>query len=423
MKKHILLFSLLLASLSACKEESVGQYPIDSIVPSPVTNVTVKEVFGGGITLTYTIPDDPDLQGITATYTLDTGKQISTMVSSYTREITLEGFAMDIEHTAELRAIDKSNNLSEPVVVKFTPKRAPIFDVYETLKINSDFGGAKFTWENPEMKDIIVSVSKPISDSSEVEEDIQNFYSSAPVGEGFIRGLNAVPVTLSVIISDQYGNSTEKKSEKCLPLYEEKIQSTKYWKKWNGDPEIPYKQYSSSYPITKIWDGIKMGPSGDTKNMFHLPAGTPYPVRFTFDMGQIYKLSRMKVAQRSLGNWEFTHGNPKRFQVYGSLNSNAALGATEPERQWIFLGEFNSFKPSGLPLGKISVEDEVVAREGEDFTFPIELATDVRYIRFDILETWGGTEMVHISELEMWGQPEGYSLDNGSKEEKEINKK
>ena len=422
MKKHIFLFSLLLASLSACNEESVGQYPTDNVAPGPVTNIGVKETFGGGVTLTYTIPDDADLQGVIANYTLDTGKQMSVMVSGYAREITIEGFATETEHTAELRAMDKSRNLSEPVIAKFTPKRAPIFDVYETLKINSDFGGAKFSWENPEMKDIIVSVSRPLSEGSNVEEDLQNFYSSAPIGEGFVRGLDATPVTLNVVISDQYGNTTDKKSQECLPLYEEKINGTKYWKKWNGDPAIPYKQYSSSYPIEKMWDGIKMGPANDSKNMFHLPAGSPFPVRFTFDMNQIYKLSRMKVAQRALG-WAFEHGNPKRFQVYGSLNSNVSVDATDPERQWIFLGEFNSFKPSGLPLEQASAEDEAIANEGEDFTFPIELAAEVRYIRFDILETWGGTEMVHISELEMWGQPEGYSPNNGGEEKNVTNKK
>ena len=167
-----------------------------------------------------------------------------------------------------------------------------------------------------------------------------------------------------------------------------------------------------------MWDGIKMGTSGDSKNMFHLPAGSPFPVRFTFDMGKVYKLSRMKVAQRALG-WAFEHGNPKRFQVFGSLNSNVSVDATEPERQWIYLGEFTSFKPSGLPLEQASPEDEAIANEGEDFTFPLELATEVRYIRFDVYETWGGTEMVHISELEFWGQPEGYSAEGNKEEENE----
>ena len=308
--------------------------------------------------------------------------------------------------------------MSEPVVAKFTPNRAPIFDVYETLTITSDFGGAKLTWQNPEMKDIIVSVSKPISEGSDVEEDVENFYSSAAEGEGFVRGFDAVPVTFNVVISDQYGNTTDVKSQECLPLYEEKVPSTDYWKRWNGDPVIPYKQYSNSYPIEKMWDGIKMGTSGDSKNMFHLPAGSPFPVRFTFDMGKVYKLSRMKVAQRALG-WAFEHGNPKRFQVFGSLNSNVSVDATEPERQWIYLGEFTSFKPSGLPLEQASPEDEAIANEGEDFTFPLELATEVRYIRFDVYETWGGTEMVHISELEFWGQPEGYSAEGNKEEENE----
>lgn len=418
MKKHILLFSLLAFCLAACEEESVGQYPTDSEAPGPVSNVVVKEVFGGGVTLSYTIPDDPDLQGVMAEYTLDTGEKISTIVSGYAREITIEGFATATEHEATLRAVDKSRNMSEPVVAKFTPNRAPIFDVYETLTITSDFGGAKLTWQNPEMKDIIVSVSKPISEGSDVEEDVENFYSSAAEGEGFVRGFDAVPVTFNVVISDQYGNTTDVKSQECLPLYEEKVPSTDYWKRWNGDPTIPYKQYSSSYPIEKMWDGIKMGTSGDSKNMFHLPAGSPFPVRFTFDMGKVYKLSRMKVAQRALG-WAFEHGNPKRFQVFGSLSSNVSVNATDPEHQWIYLGEFTSYKPSGLPLEQASPEDEAIANEGEDFTFPLELATEVRYIRFDVYETWGGTEMVHISELEFWGQPEGYSAEGNQEEENE----
>lgn len=416
MKKYIILFSALLALFNSCQEESVGQYPIDGIAPAPITNVVIKEVFGGGVVLGYAIPDDPDFQGVKAVYTLDTGKEVSVMVSAYSREIILEGFATATEHTALLYSVDKSRNESQPVTVKFTPARSPIFDVFESLKISDDFGGAKLTWENPEMKDIIVSVSKPIAEGSDVEEEVTNFYSSAPLGEGFVRGFDAVPVTFNVVISDQYGNQTETKTQDCLPLYEEKIQSTTYWTRWNGDPEIPYRQYSSSYPIEKMWDGVNMA-AGGSNNFFHTPAGYPFPVRFTFDMRQVYKLSRMKVYQRGSG-WAYEHGNPKRFQVYGSLNSRVHINATDPDEQWIFLGEFESFKPSGLPLEQASPEDEARGPGGEDFTFPIELATEVRYIRFDVLETWGGTEMIHISELEMWGQPEGYETNSQETNEK-----
>lgn len=422
MKKQILFFSLTLALMASCNEDKPGQYPIDSIAPGPVTNVTTKEAFGGGVTLAYTIPDDPDLQGVVANYTLDTGKKMSVMVSGYAREITLEGFATATEHTAELRAIDKSRNLSEPVTVTFTPKRSPIFDVYETLNIVSDFGGAKLTWQNPEMKDIIVAVSTPITEGSNLLEDVQNFYSSGVEGYAAIRGFDAVPVTFFVTISDKYGNTTEAMSQECLPLYEEKIDGTKYWKKWNGDPNIPYAQYSGSYPIEKLWDGINMAAKGASNNFFHTPGGAPFPVRFTFDMRQVYTLSRMKVYQRGNG-WAYEHGNPKRFEVYGSKSQNVSMTATNPEDQWIFLGSFESYKPSGLPLEQASPEDELRGPGGEEFMFPVEIATDVRYIRFDILETWGGTEMIHISELEMWGQPEGYSQGDGGEEKTLINKK
>ena len=417
MKKIIVLLSICTGMLVSCQEEYIGQYPTDGQAPGQVTNVTTKSVFGGGVILSYTIPDDPDLQGVKAVYTLDTGKEVSTMVSAYSREIMLEGFASPTEHTARLYSVDKSQNESEPVTVTFTPLRSPIFDVFESLKISSDFGGAKLTWENPEMKDVIVNVSKAITEGSDVQEDVQNFYSSAPAGEGFIRGFDAVPVTFNVSISDKYGNKTETISQEVLPLYEEQIDGKTYWTKWNGDPDIPYRQYSKSYPITKLWDGKTMAAS-TSSNFFHTPAGYPFPVRFTFDMRQVYKLSRMKVYQRG-GTWVYTHGNPKRFQVYGSLSPHASISAESPEDQWIFLGEFESFKPSGLPLGQYTPEDSDRGAGGEDFTFPIELATEVRYIRFDVLETWGGTEMIHISELEMWGQPEGYNA--GSENNSENN--
>ena len=406
MKKHILLLGLLIASLTSCDEESVGQYPTDNVPPSPVTDVTIKEVFGGGVTLTYQIPDDIDLMGVKAYYTLDTGKKMEVMVSMYEKELNIEGFASAEEHTVELRAVDKSRNESEPTFVKVTPKRAPIFDVFESLQMFDDFGGIQLKWDNPEARDIIVAVSKPIQVDSDIREGVQNFYSSEKEGIGYVRGFTSTLQTFCVEISDQWGNKTEMKSQDCLPLYEEEIDGTTYWQKWNPS-DIPYRQYSSSYVITKLWDGITMYGT-KTNNFFHTPAGDPFPVRFTFDMRQVYKLSRFKLYQRG-DSWVYTHGNPKRFVIYGSLSDKVKMDATDPEFQWIKLGEFESIKPSGLPLGKYNTEDLEKGSGGEDYTFPIDIATEVRYIRMDILETWGGTEMMHISELQMWGQPEGYS--------------
>jgi hypothetical protein len=40
---------------------------------------------------------------------------------------------------------------------------------------------------------------------------------------------------------------------------------------------------------------------------------------------------------------------------------------------------------------------------GEEFIFPRDLA-EVRYIRFEMLESWSGMQCSTISELSFWGQ-------------------
>lgn len=405
MKRHnMLLLGLLTVSLAACNEEYIGQYPIDNIPPQPISEASVKETFSGGAVISYQIPDDPDLMGVKAYYTLDTGKKMQVMTSSYEREITVEGFALEKEHEVELRAVDKSQNESKPIYVKVTPKPAAIYTAFESLKLYDDFGGIQLKWNNPDGKDLIVMVSKPITEGSDMTENVQNFYSSEVEGVGNVRGFDNTPQKFIVEIADKWGNTTESYSQVCTPLYEEELERKKYWKKWNPT-DIPYKTYNSkNYPITKLWDEVTM--EGTTKaNFFHTPAGDPFPVRFTFDMRQVYTLSRFKMYQRG-DKWVYTHGNPKRFTIYGATDPNVKMDAVDEQYQWKKLGDFVSIKPSGLPLGQYNTDDLVRGAGGEDFTFPLELATPVRYIRFDVHETWGGTEMIHISELRFWGSPE-----------------
>lgn len=402
MKKYIYWALCLPLLYGSCKEETVGQYPIDSVPPGPVTNVQVKETFGGGAVISYTIPEDFDLMGVKASYMLDTGEQVEVIASAYNSEISVEGFAEVKEHPVTLRAIDKSRNESEPVTIQVTPKRAPIFDVMESLQIFNDFGGIQLQWENPDQKDIIIIVSKPVP-NSQLTESVQNIYSSAQEGIGYVRGFPAEPQTFIVEVQDKWGNKTGSKSQDCLPLYEEKVNSKKYWTRWNP-VDVPYYQYPGGYGIEKMWDGNNMYNGGT--NIYTQGAGVPMPSRATFDMHQVFVLSRLKLYQRTGNLYLYNHCSPKRFIIYGSLTENVRLDATVPELQWIKLGEFESVKPSGLPLGKYSQEDLDRGGGGEDFNFPIELITPVRYIMIEVHETWGGVEGMSISELEFWGSPE-----------------
>jgi hypothetical protein len=62
----------------------------------------------------------------------------------------------------------------------------------------------------------------------------------------------------------------------------------------------------------------------------------------------------------------------------------------------------NSFKPSGLPVGQNSSEDVEYAAKGEEFSFPRGINA-VRYMRFEMLESWSGMKCSTIGELSFWG--------------------
>lgn len=404
MKNYIyLILSLVLLFMNSCKEEGIGQYPIDAVAPGKVTNVGVIESFGGGVKIRYEIPNDDDLLYIKADYKLDDGRPMEVISSLYNNTMSIVGFAKEEERTIELRSVDRSQNISEPVFVKVTPKRSPIFDAFESLVARSDFGGIQLKWINTAKADLTIMVSKPVLNSS-LTENVQNFYSAAEDGLGYVRGFPVGEQKFIFQIRDRWGNMTDTISGLFYPKYEEELERTTYWKRWNGDPAIPYKRYSSSYEIEKLWDGKTMAFT-TSSNFFHGPAGVAYPIRFTFDMQQTYTLSRLKLFQRG-ATWAYEHGNPKRFAIYGSPDALARVDSPDPAHQWQLLGTFTSVKPSGLPLGQRTQEDiDKGANYGEDYNFPIDLAVPVRYIMFEIYETWGATEMFHISELAFWGEP------------------
>ncbi|AYL93906.1 DUF5000 domain-containing lipoprotein [Mucilaginibacter celer] len=157
------------------------------------------------------------------------------------------------------------------------------------------------------------------------------------------------------------------------------------FKAYNLPTDIPSAYGWETY---YLWDN-KTGEPG-----FHTP-GTSMPQWFTFDMGQSASLAKMKVWQRMSGLYNY--GNPKRFEVYGS-NSPAADGSYG---SWTKLASFTSVKPSGQPTGQNTQADADFAAAGEPFNFPPNTG-DFRYIRIKVLETWGGTNYLHLCELTMY---------------------
>ena len=415
--KRIIFLLIFLPAFFACQEEERGTPSLNPNPPGPVSNIREVLAFGGGSTVRYDLPEDQDLLYVKAMYTIENGKKMEVISSQYKNQLDIVGFSREDDYEVTLVAVNRSRKESIPVKTTIRPKDSPIHEVFESLKIRGDYGGIQLQWENPSASKIEVVVSKPVQEGSDIFEHVQTFYTEARVMDGSVMGFQEGNQVFSVQVKDRWGNTSDILKDEYYIKYEEECDKSKFIR-WNGDPSFPYRQYSGSYPIERLWDEINMAAPGAANNFAHGPDGpsTPEWMTFTFDMGAAYKLTRFRIHHRG-GSWVFFHGQPRYFKLYGSKYESArgindGLDDVDPRYKWQYLGSFESIKPSGLPLGEYTQEDVLVGGvNGELFVIPAELAEaagEVRYIRFSIDETWRQTAMWHISELTMYGVPEGY---------------
>jgi len=172
-------------------------------------------------------------------------------------------------------------------------------------------------------------------------------------------------------------------------IEDEKLDRLKF-KRWNP-PGIPY--LNEYWPIENMWNG------NFNELSAYLTTQT-IPFSITFDLGQTAYLSRIRIFQE-LGEYTYYWYNPRKFSIWGSPHPDV----TDDFSGWIFLGEFESIKPSGLPIEvwNFSDEDLEYARAGEFFRIEIPDNVPIRYFRFHTTETWAGGDYFILNEIELFG--------------------
>lgn len=162
MKTKYLSFILLLLAFSSCSEKELS--PISGSLGKPgiVTDVTV-EPLAGGATISYKIPNSEDLLAVKCVYTLSGDRENEVMVSYYENKLLIQGYNDTLEHTATLYAVNRAQELSDPVEVKFYPKESPLSKAIKTATIKADFGGAGFSWRNSDKVPLNVELLGPDS--------------------------------------------------------------------------------------------------------------------------------------------------------------------------------------------------------------------------------------------------------------------
>ena len=396
-----LLFVVFMGLMMSCGELEKGQYATDSIPPGQVSNVEVENVPGGAV-LTYHLPDDDDLLYVKVLYTMSDGTQAEQKGSGYTSKLVIEGLGLSAKQTVQLICGDRSGNESAPVSAEIEPLDAPIYDILKSLQITEDFGGVRFTWDNP-LKASIILTLYVLNEKGSFEE-LQNVYSSLPEAKYSIRGYHyGEEKTFGVVVKDRWNNKTEMISGAFMPLFEEQLERTKF-RRWNP-PGIPYMELNATWTLENLWDGLLVDPGYST------PA-VALPVSITFNLGQRAKLNRIKVYQRQGEDANrvpllFGWGNFRDFQVWGSPTPDV----TEDFSKWILLGDFTSVKPSGLPSGQLTEEDVAYGTAGEEYIIEDNNDVPVQYVRVHVMSTHGGITNVQAWEMEFFGLIEDKDAD------------
>lgn len=394
MKKITKLIGLILSVsiFFACTTDKQGPLESNEAIPQQVKVLNIENLPGAS-KVYYSLPEDPNILYIRGEYTLSNGQRKTVKASTYTNYVEIEGFGKSEQHLIKLYTVSRSEVNSAPVEVKVHPLPARIYEVFPTLEVSETFGGVHAVFFNESRAELILHTL--VKDNLGKWVNYDRLYSDAPERRYSVRGLENVPTEFGFYFSDKWNNSSDTLKRTMTPLYERLIDKSN-WKnaKLLNDTYIPE---FDSWALENLWDNV---PSTIFWGHPSKPENLSMPNWFTIDLGRQYILSRIRVNQLNHDNsFMFTGGAPKTFEIWASNNPT-----TDGDwNTWTYLGSYESVKPSGLPVGTLSDEDVRVAKEGEDFDFPVSISA-YRYLRFKTTKTYGSRLNVALSELTLWGQ-------------------
>lgn len=349
--KYIIWIAVICTSLfAACSDEERGPVVSDSTIPGNVSNVQVERL-PGAIKLKYDLPNDQALAYVKAECVMN-GIKREVKSSAYNNNLIIQGFPDTCSYQINLYSVNRSEVVNpSPVTLSAKPLNPPFQDVYKTLSLMKDFGGATVTFENPMEADLAITLM--YIDSLGYWSSGETLYTKRLEGSVSIRNMDTIPTTFGVYIRDRWNNMTDTLVSELTPMYEHELDKTLF-RQYNLPTDEP-SAYGWTVPM--LWDGSTADGSG-----FHTD-GTTWPQWITIDLGaEKIKLSRFRYWQRQTWGYGFADRNVKKMEIWGSTAPNPD-GSWDDS--WVYLTTATSVKPSGLPLGELSSEDTQLLNDGE----------------------------------------------------------
>lgn len=395
--KLILSFMAISCFLFSCNEDNLFKpFGNDNNVSlGQVSNVQISNIPGGAI-LKYNLPKDPDLAYVKAMYTSSLGIQREVTASAYVDSLRIVGLGDTKEYLVNVVCVDNFENRSEPVTVKINPLEPIVKTVFKTIKHAIGFGGFEVTFENPSKAEIAIYAL--VQDSaSTVLNTYDAYYTSQVAGLFPVRGLPNKENNFGVFVRDRYDNTSDTIFFSGKPFREDYLNKKQFnYIQLPGDGDFSF-YYGN--PLAAFDDILSHANYATTETP------CPMPARYTLDLGVSVKLSRFRMYQRpGEGIVLYQHAAPYYYKVYGRANKPNNTPTTDPMEGWTLLRECISIKPSGLPgLGQVTAEDIEYAAKGEEYSFSGD-CPEIRYVRFEFIESWSGMQSVGFGEVSFWGE-------------------
>jgi hypothetical protein len=316
----------------------------------------------------------------------------------------VEGFGAAGAYNVNLYTVGKNEKTSEAVVYSVTPQPAPVQTAFESLTLETTFGGVRGAFLNEAGVPLTVVLSADTTNIG-VFTQLRAFTLPDKKATFSYLGMDSTETTFSVYLRDRWSNRTESKEFVIQPMFEELIPKNT-WSKWTlpSDWDTPAES-ESSYGLPNLWDGIS---NQRNSNIFASSnAGPSFPYTVTVRLGNSAIISRMQMHHRL--NFEYVGKSPRRIELWGS-DSDSPGDDLLLSGDWFCLGRFESKIPSGGTTP--TAEDQTYANgEGERFMLePTEETPDafrpVKFVRLRPLEVWDGSlaGQIIIAEIDLYGQ-------------------
>lgn len=390
------LLALLIILFAGCSEDKIVPLEQDSTPPGQVTiQENGIEPLPGKVAIRYILPKDQNLLYVKAAYRLQSGEQREVKASYYTNYMVLDGFGDTEEHEVKIYSYNRSEVASEPLVINVRPLENPIWGIRRSLELLPDFMGVKVKAENPSLADVAINVI--MQDSVGKWQALDGIYTSMADINQTIRGLDTIPRLFGVAIRDRFLNYTDTLFKEISPLFEEMLPKSGYK---GFELANDSKQDPNSMGLASMWDGQ----TEMAQRMMTEQETSGRDAWVTIDLGVSAKLSRIKIwtYPEFMGNSKalyYYRGCMRYFEIWGCAETPDMDGNWD---KWYLLGDFENIKPSGLPYGQTSTEDDEAARAGFNYDFRVDVPK-TRYLRFRNKQNWMGTKWMDITEIQVYG--------------------